>query len=165
MRSYKDVYNKVVEKLYCRVLEYYGDRLVSFVLFGSVARGRFTPESDIDVLIVVNNLPRGRTSRIMDFMENVEEQVERELENIGIEHMPEISPVIKTPDEVKAGSPLFLDMVDDAVIIYDRDEFFQKYLEELEKKLHRLGSKKVRKGGGWYWVIKPDYKFGEKIEL
>ena len=52
MKSYKDLYNTVIEKLRCKVLEYYGGRLVSFVLFGSVARRRFAPESDIDVLIV-----------------------------------------------------------------------------------------------------------------
>ncbi len=35
------------------------DDLVSVVLFGSVARGEVTPQSDIDLFIVVNDLPGG----------------------------------------------------------------------------------------------------------
>ncbi|PKO22828.1 MAG: hypothetical protein CVU38_07425 [Chloroflexi bacterium HGW-Chloroflexi-1] len=33
----------------------YGDRLVHVVLFGSKARGDFDPESDLDVLVVLND--------------------------------------------------------------------------------------------------------------
>ena len=68
---------------------------------------------------MLDNLPRGRTPRILDFIENVEEQLEKELKKLGIERMPEISPVIKTSDEVKVGSLLFLDIVEDVKVIYD----------------------------------------------
>ena len=39
------------------------DRLVSVVLFGSVARGEATPFSDIDLLVVAKGLPKGRFAR------------------------------------------------------------------------------------------------------
>jgi len=35
------------------------ERLVSVVLFGSVARGDASPASDIDLLIVAEDLPQG----------------------------------------------------------------------------------------------------------
>ena len=34
-----------------------------------------------------------------------------------------LSPVLKTPAEIERGSPLLLDMVDDARILYDRERF------------------------------------------
>jgi hypothetical protein len=37
-----------------------------------------------------------------------------------------LSPVFKTPQEVEAGSPLFLDMIADARLLFDRDGFFHQ---------------------------------------
>ncbi len=163
--GYTSFYKSVIEKLVREIHRYYGDNLFTIALFGSVAREKFNPESDIDILIVSTNLPKGRLSRIRDFIQHVETIIEEDYKRKGIKYIPEISPVIKTPEEVKAGSPLFLDMIEDVKIIYDKDGFFKSYLRELEKKLNKLGAKKVYKGGGWYWIIKPDYTPGEIIEL
>ena len=76
-----------------------------------------------------------------------------------------ISSVFKTPQEAELGSPLFLDMVEDARILYDKSEFFSKRLERLRKRLKELGTKRVWKGNIWHWVLKPDYQPGEVIEL
>ena len=43
----------VLADLKRRLQTLYGERLVEVVLFGSVARGEDTPESDVDVLIVL----------------------------------------------------------------------------------------------------------------
>jgi hypothetical protein len=48
-------------------VEHYGDRLVSAAVFGSVARGTMRPDSDIDLLLVVSGLPRGRMPRVGTF--------------------------------------------------------------------------------------------------
>lgn len=76
-----------------------------------------------------------------------------------------ISPIIKTPLEAAAGSPIFLDMVDDSVILYDRGEFFKKVLDKLRHRLNELGSKRVFKGSRWYWILKPGLKPGEVFEI
>ena len=55
-----------------------GDRLVSMVLFGSMARGDYHDESDIDVAVIVRGLTRELKGRILD------EVAELELEH----HMP-----------------------------------------------------------------------------
>jgi len=31
--------------------------------------------------------------------------------------------------------------------------------------MERLGSRRVRAGGGYYWELKPDFRWGETIEL
>ena len=44
--------------------------------------------------------------------------------------------------------------------------FMEKVLSGLEKRLKRLGAKRVfLKDGSWYWDLKPDVKKGEVIEI
>jgi hypothetical protein len=56
-------------------------------------------------------------------------------------------------------------MTENVMIIFDKDDFFKNYLSDLKSKLNRLGSKKVYFKGGYYWLLKPDYKPGDIIEL
>jgi predicted nucleotidyltransferase len=108
----------LVGKVFREVKKHYGKNLVSFVIFGSVAKNTFSPCSDIDFLIICENLPGGRAKRIIDFIENVEVKVEDYIKNLRKKNIfTELSPVIKKPDEVKMGSFLFLDMIEDAVIL------------------------------------------------
>jgi len=44
----------LLNELKARLVELYGQRLFSLILFGSQARGEATPDSDIDVMAVLN---------------------------------------------------------------------------------------------------------------
>jgi hypothetical protein len=46
-------------------------------------------------------------------------------------------PVIKIPEEVVMGSLLFLNMIEDAKILYDDNEFFGKYLTNFASRLKK----------------------------
>jgi hypothetical protein len=76
-----------------------------------------------------------------------------------------ISAIIKSPEEADKGSPLFLDMVEDAKVLFDRGHFFERVLERLRKRLKELGARRIWRGNAWYWDLKPDYKPGDVIEL
>jgi hypothetical protein len=76
-----------------------------------------------------------------------------------------LSPVLKTTAEARLGSPLFLDMVHDSRILFDRNHFFEKELERLRSRLDLLGARRIWKGNAWYWDLKPDYKYGDEFEL
>lgn len=161
----KEKFKELQDKLLEETKSFYGNRLVSFVVFGSVARETYRFNSDIDLLIIAENLPKGRMKRVAEFSA-VEDRIEPFLESLkkkGIDTF--ISSVFKTPQEAELGSPLFLDMVEDARILYDKSEFFSKRLERLRKRLRELGAKRVWKGNIWHWVLKPDYQPGEVIEL
>ncbi len=162
----KDKFKEIQALLLSGLKFFYGDRLVSVVLFGSVARETQTFDSDIDLLIIATKLPRGRTKRMKEF-ESVEKKVEPLLETLRKEYgiHTYISPIIKTPEEAERGSPLFLDMVEDAKILFDRDRFFEKRLERLRQKLKELGARRIWRGNAWYWDLKPDYQPGDIIEL
>ncbi|MEW6448688.1 MAG: hypothetical protein AB1426_11505 [Bacillota bacterium] len=59
---------------------------------------------------------------------------------------PDLSPVIKTKEEVLQGSFLFLDLTEDARILYDRGGFLARYLGELKEKLRQMGAKEFTVG-------------------
>lgn len=161
----KERFKELEDKLLAEVKSFYGDRLVSFVVFGSVARETYRFDSDIDVLIIAEGLPNGRMKRVAQFL-TIEDRIEPFLKSLQKEGINTcISTVFKTPEEAEMGSPLFLDMVEDASILFDRDGFFSKRLVRLRNRLRELGSKRVWRGNAWYWVLKPDYKPGEVIEL
>lgn len=145
--------------------EVYGQRLVSVVVFGSVARGTQRFDSDIDLLLVIRELPSGRMKRVEEFAA-VEERLADVLASArrqGIQ--TEISPLLRTPDEVCQGGLIYLDMTEDARVLYDPTGFFQAFLKGLRARLAELGSVRVRRGESWYWILKPDLKPGEVIEL
>jgi len=161
----RESFENIVECLKNSCLDVYGDRLVSLCVFGSVAAGTMRPDSDIDLLVVCDPLPRGRMARVREF-EAIDRLCERELKQAmqrGVATM--FSPHIKTPDEVRKGSPIFLDMTDTVRIMFDRERFLGDYLAGLKERLSRLGARKVMLGGGYYWLLKPDLKPGEEISL
>lgn len=159
-------YRALVKELLQALKAELGDRLVSLVVFGSVARGEARPDSDVDVLIIAEGLPRGRIKRSLWFC-RIEEELDPLIGQLVRKHGVAtcISPVLKTPEEAKRLVPLYLDMVEDAILIYDKGGFFKSVLERLRQKLEELGARRVKLGRGWYWVLKPDAKFGEVIEI
>ncbi len=161
----KEVFDRLVQRIVPAAHKTYGDRLVSVVLYGSVARGTMRHDSDVDLLIVARDLPAGRMKRVREF-EAVEKAV---AEDIGLAASygihTTLSPVLKTPEEVAAGSLLFLDMVEDALVLYDQAGFFAQQLARVRQRLAELGAKRVWKGNAWYWDLKPNFRPGEVFEL
>jgi predicted nucleotidyltransferase len=143
----------------------YGLRLISLAVFGSVARGAMRPDSDIDLLLVVDPLPAGRLKRMEEF-EKVETALVEELERCKREGIhTSLSPVFKTVEELRRGSLLFLDMTLEARILYDPHAVLGDYLKALAARLQVLGSRRVRRAGGYYWRLTPTFKPGDVIEL
>lgn len=164
MGELKEPYKTLVEKLVEALRRKYRDRFISLIIFGSVARGEMRRDSDIDLLLIIDSLPKSRLERQREFME-VEKEIEGYLNELFDEgYFIDFSPIIKTPEEAMRISPLYLDMVEDAVIVYDKD-FFRNILENVRNKLKELGSKRIRMGKRWYWILKPDYRFGEVIRI
>ncbi|MCS6944447.1 MAG: nucleotidyltransferase domain-containing protein [Sutterellaceae bacterium] len=158
-------YEHLMQRLLRECEAYYQARLVSLVLYGSVARGTMRFDSDIDVLLIADALPVGRRARLLEF-ERIETQLQRDFEaarRCGIH--AEVSPLILSRPEVEHGSPLFLDMTLEARILYDREQFFAAYLDGLRARLRQLGAQRRRLRGGYYWLLKPDYRPGDRIEL
>ncbi len=72
----------------------------------------------------------------------------------------------ETKEEAKETYPFYLDIVENSVIVFDRDDFMKRKFERLKKRMKELGTRKVfLPGGKWYWELKPGMKPGEEVEL
>jgi len=125
-----------------RCRERFGKDLVSIVLFGSHARGTAEKYSDIDLLLVVKDLPT--------FNERIP-LISEICYQMLIKHKVSISPILMTPEEfkkdIKAGFPLFLGVVIGYKAVFDRDEFSTGLLTGFSETLDREGAR--FKDGVW----------------
>jgi uncharacterized protein len=158
-------FNSLLAALKSSCESFYGERLISLAVYGSVGRSTARPDSDLDILVIAHPLPNGRIPRIREF-----DVVEKNMEAALLEGRKKgfntvLSTVIKSPHEVRMGSPLFLDMTEDAVILFDRDGFFKSEMTAFKKRLDKLGAKRIWRGDSWFWDLKPDYKTGEIFEI
>ncbi len=141
----------------------HGPALTSLVLYGSRARGSARPDSDIDLLLVAEE-PRHR-----DGLAGVREAFEACADYrawVAERGGPTIGVVPVTPDEARESRYLYLDLVDDAVFVYDRDDFMRRRLEALATRLRELGSyRAVLADGSYLWILKPGLRLGETVEF
>jgi predicted nucleotidyltransferase len=151
---------------YARLLQdALGERLVSMALFGSVARGTANAHSDIDLFVVIRDLPPGAFPR-RETVEPAREALLSELEELwraGI--YADVIEVLRTPQEAGLFHLLYLDMADEGLVLYDRDGFLAKRLARVRERLEELGAMRRQVGKVTYWDLKPDFVPGEVITL
>lgn len=160
-------YASLLDGFMTLVQEAWGDQVVSVVLYGSVSRGEAGPESDVDLLLILKDASpvyRQRLQPLIPALRRLRRQsCWSELETSG--YVPSLSVLVLSREEAEQNRLLYLDMIDTAHILLDRDGFFQARLDALQVRLRELGAKKVRCNGTWYWDLKPDLKPGEVVTL
>lgn len=160
-------YMALLEEFTSELFKLYGERLRSVCLFGSVARGEAVEGSDVDVLVVVENLPRGigmryrKANQVRMKLKKCESY--RRLREAG--KPCTISEIYLTPEELRGHPPILLDIVEDGIIIYDKGNILKETLNKLRERLKALGAKRVRGKKGRYWILKPDIKIGEEVRI
>jgi len=145
----------------------YGRRLVSIVLYGSVARGYAHATSDIDLLVVVEEYPASFADRIKELVDintALFEPKRKLYEQTGRHASIQFYPL--NPEEARHHRPLYLDITIDGLILYDRNNFIQSILNGLRQRLNQIGSQRVQlPSGQHYWILKPTIRLGEVIEI
>ncbi|MCS7116735.1 MAG: nucleotidyltransferase domain-containing protein [Nitrososphaerota archaeon] len=140
--------------------------LESFAVYGSVARGTASNISDVDILLISDSF-RGSLALRIEELCKVEYLMRDELKWLRDRNIyTSLSFYPLRKDEAERLPLLFLDMVEDSVILYDKDRFLEGLLLNLHAKLLKVGAKRLFiNRDRWYWDLKPDYKLGEVVEV
>lgn len=157
-------------KKYCELLlNFLDDRLVSVMVFGSIARGNWNKNSDIDVLIIAE----GWENKPIWFRLNELRVIKRVLES-SLEFKKALNagfwPIIQnyplSIEEAKKFNRIYLDAVLDGIILYDKNGFLNGVLDKFRRKMEALGSMRiVLPNGKFYWLLKRDFNVGEVIDF
>ncbi|MEA3459651.1 MAG: hypothetical protein U9R11_03085, partial [Chloroflexota bacterium] len=127
-----------------------------------------TPESDVDLLVIVCDASSDYFERLQPLLEAwraLERSPEAAaLRRKGIE--PYLSFLALSEEEANQNRYIFLDMIEEGIILHDQGGYFARRLKALEQRLSALGSRKVYlEDRTWYWDLKPDLVLGEVFEL
>lgn len=162
-------YYAPVLRKYCELLrDLLGERLVSIMLFGSIARGDWDRDSDIDVLVVAEGWEDkpawARIKELRRAKEALEESPDYS-EALRAGYWPIVQNYPLSVEEAKGFNRIYLDALIDGIIIYDRDGFLSRVLQSLRKRLGEMGSIRITlPDKRFYWVLK-NVKAGEVITL
>ncbi|MDR5695275.1 MAG: nucleotidyltransferase domain-containing protein [Armatimonadota bacterium] len=161
-------YREYLEAFTDALVERLGDSLLAVVLYGSVARGTATETSDIDLLIIQRGAPSSYYERLEPILKLEQALKEtplfRALAQRGLS--PSVSPLMLSETEAEENRFIFLDMVDDSIVLFDREGFFSRRMEKLRQRLEELGARRIfLPDGSWYWDLKPNLVLGEVFEL
>lgn len=153
---------------YCEVLyEHFSERLVGVLVFGSVARGTWDRNSDIDLLVVVDGWDKPvweRTRELLELRRRMRETEEfQRLAELNcpttIRHYP------LSRSEALEPHRIYLDACIEGVILYEREGFLSRVLEGFRKRLSALGARRITTADGrTYWLLKR-VRAGEVFEL
>lgn len=160
--DYKEFLNLLLEEL---ELHFAPKGIISVALFGSVSRGEAGPFSDIDLLIIHEEVPYDPVNKFVDILLEIRKSIAYETLIIrGI--YPEPSCIFMTPGELSRSPLILLDIMDHGILLKDARGFLDGKIRVLREKLESLGAQKIiLKDGSWAWDLKPDLKIGEVFEI
>lgn len=110
------------------------DNILGIVLFGSVTRNNFSQFSDIDTLIVSN----------LGFLQSLDlvEQTIGKLEPLRKDllvskgNFLNISPLILTPTDLEELHPIFFDIAEQGIILFERSRIITNFISRTRKIKH-----------------------------
>ncbi len=152
-------YSNLIAVLPMALRQRYGNGLRSVAVFGSIGRGSANVDSDMDVLVVGDF--QGDMAFRIDELSDVEfsGETEREITWLRTHGVRcHISWFPLTYEEALGFRPIYLDMTEDAMIIYDVDGLLTKILTRLRGTLKQKSAKRMwLDKARWYWTLGPDF--------
>lgn len=136
------------------IIAYYGTSLVGCAIFGSYARGENRLNSDLDLLIILEEAP-SFSYRLKEFVEQVEmkhEDLAQELYEKE-ELFCELSPYILSRAEALKLQPIYYDLVEHHLILYDPEGLIARIIDSTKKLLESSEARKTGCGNTWEWSL------------
>ncbi len=162
------IFAPVVRK-YCELLyDSYHARLEGVILFGSVAKGTWTTDSDIDLLVLVQGWEGKKVWERVSELSEVK---------AALAVTPEFSAAVKegfwsvvqhipfSLEELRSFRPIYLDIAFDGLLLFDRVGLMERFVDSVKTRAKRLGTKRITlPDGGSYWVMN-ETEAGEVVAL
>ena len=110
------------------------ENIMGIVLYGSIARKNFSQFSDIDTLILSN-------SSFLSSLELVEQTINK-LEPlrrgllVSKGNFLNISPLILTPPDLEELHPIFFDIAEQGIILFERNRIITNFISRIRKIKH-----------------------------
>lgn len=143
----RETSERLEQELTRRYVEALGSNLVALAFFGSWARGEEKEWSDIDVLLIAQELPEDPFERRWLVQEPI----------LGLSERP-ISVLARTVEEFSEDvSPLHLDLGLDAIVFYDPHGFLTRRLKRVQELIKEAGlmREEMASGLAWRWKDSP----------
>jgi hypothetical protein len=113
-------------------------------------------------LVVLEDAPEGMLARRI--LEPAYEILIPELEDLWRKGIyPDLIDLILSRAEAQLLRRLYLDMSQEAVLLYDRDRFLETIQARVRKRLRNAGAERRAMGRHWHWDLKQDFAFGEIV--
>lgn len=91
----RELLKEYVQKI-CKI---YGKSLAAVILYGSYARGDFRPDSDVDIMILVNLTE--------EEIQNSRERISDVTYDFNMEHDVEVMPIVKAVEHFRYWLPVY----------------------------------------------------------
>jgi len=151
------VYAPLIERYVRMLLERYSERLLGVVLFGSVARGDWRRDSDIDLMVVVDGWEGKPVWERLRELYEVRERLrgtEEYRRALKAGYIPVIQHYPLSRGEALKFRMAYLDVLLDGIVVYERGGFVSEVFRSLRERLSRQGAVRVqRPDGSHYWVL------------
>jgi predicted nucleotidyltransferase len=131
--------NSMVQSLH----KEFGEQLVAVVVYGSHARGTAKPGSDVDLLVVVNGLPRDWES-----IHRLEDEWMLKGRRLGKRFQVMLASPEDVEDSVEWAAPLMLEIYNAHKVVFDRNDFFKNCIIRMGGLMRERGIR-MRKPGVW----------------
>ena len=147
--------------------ERFNNKIISVILYGSVARGKWSYESDIDLLLIFSN-EISDISELNKTLTNITVGLEKKLVLKDGNNNPIYCSLQEYPillKELNNFRTLFYDIAMDGIILFDRSNIGFNFIRKMKQ---RIIDKKIKRifisDKNFYWK-RNDVQFGEEIEL
>ncbi len=155
IRSYLDILKKC-----------FGDKLSGVLIFGSVAKGKATKDSDIDFLVLLDDSYEHdpieeMAKRFKDYIQKIDHE---EFMRRNLPYTP--MSLYYKEKELRENPVILLDIQEQGIIIFDKEGKLEKIINDFKRWMKSHGTRKEYiNEHGYYWILKPDLKPGEELEI